>query len=97
MRQRQRGEEAVLSQGERSDFPSIVHSSATTRPFDLKTQRTGSWRLPLDGDNSWPAHRCDFVLLFDAAQKQLPWKYTTTPTVNIVTKNGPFGLHYSLI
>ena len=71
MRQQQRGEEAILSQTERRDFTSIVHSSAKTRPFDLKTQRTRSWRLLLDGDNSWAARRCDFVPLFDAAQKQL--------------------------
>ena len=71
MRQQQRGEEAILSQTERSDLTSIVHSSARRGPFDLKTQRTGSWRLPLDGDNRWPAYRCDFVPLFDAAQKQL--------------------------
>ena len=91
------GEEAILSQRERSDFTSIVHSSARRGPFDLKTQRTHSWRLPLDGDSSWPARRCDFVSLFDDAQKQLPWKYTPTSTVNNLTKNGPFGLHYSLI
>ena len=71
MRQRQRGEEAILSQTERSDFTSIVDSSTRTGPFDLKTQRTCSWRPPLDGDNSWPARRGDFVPLFDAAQKQL--------------------------
>src|SRR5437899_3113430 len=97
MRQGQRGEEAIMSQTERSDFTSNVNSSATTRPFDLKTQRTGSCRLPLDGDNSWPARRCDFVPLFDTAQKQIPWKYTQNSSVNNVTKNGPFGLHYSLI
>ena len=51
MRQKQRGEEALLSQTERSDFTSIVDSSARTGPFDLKIQRTRSWILPLDGDN----------------------------------------------
>ena len=97
MRQQQRGVEAVQSQRERSDFTSIVNSSARRGPFDLKTQRTRSWRLPLDGDNSWPAYRCDFVPLFVAARKQLPWKYSPSSTVNNLTKNGPFGLHYSLI
>ena len=96
MRQQQRGEEAILSQTERSDFTSNVNSSATTRPFDLKTQRTHSWGLPLDGDNSCTARRCDFVPLFDAARKQLTWKYSPTSTVNSLTKNSPFGLHYSL-
>src|SRR5437667_107610 len=94
MRQQQRGEEAIMSQTERSDFTSIVDSSARRGLFDLKTQRTRSWRLPLDGDNSWPAHRCDFVPLFDVARKQLPWKYSATSTVNNFTKNRPFGLHY---
>ena len=36
MRQQQRGEEAILSQTERSDFTSIVHSSSRRGPFDLK-------------------------------------------------------------
>ena len=71
MRQQQRGEEAILSQKERSYFTSIVHSSARRGPFDLKTQRTRSWRLPLVGDNRWPAYRCDFVPLLEVAQKQL--------------------------
>src|SRR5437660_35296 len=97
MRQQQRGEEDILSQTERSDFTSIVNSSATTRPFDLKTQRTGSWGHPLDGDNTAAASRCDIVPLFDAAQKQCPCKYSSTSTVNSLTKNGPFGLHYNLI
>src|SRR5438477_277028 len=97
MRQQQRAEEAILSQRERSDFTSNVNSSPTTRPFDLKTQRTHSWGLPLDGDNSWLARRCDFVPLFDVARKQLPWKYSPTSTVNNLTKNGPFQLHYSLL
>ena len=97
MRQQQRGEEAILSQTERSDFTSNVNSSARRGPFDLKTQRTRSWRLPLDGDNSWPARRCDFVPLFDVARKQLPWKYCPNSTVNNLTKNGPSGLHYNLL
>src|SRR5437899_1976483 len=97
MRQRQRGEEAILTQTERGDFTSIVNSSATTRPFDLKTQRTRSWRLPLDGDNTAAASRCVFVALFDAAREQLPCKYSRTSTVNNLTKNSPFGIHYSLI
>ena len=69
MRQQQRGEEAIPSQTERSDFTLNVNSSATTRPFDLKTQRTRSWRPPLDGDNTAAASRCVFVALFDPAQK----------------------------
>ena len=97
MRRQRRGEEAIRSQRERSDFTSIVNSSARTGPFDLKTQRTRSWGPYLDGDNSWPADRCDYVPLFDVAQKQLPWKYSPTSTVNNLTKNGPSGLHYSLI
>src|SRR5437899_2869484 len=97
MRQEQRGEEAILSQTERSDFTSNVNSSATTRPFDLKTQHTRCWGPPLDGDNTAAASGCVFVALFDPAQKQLPCKYSPTSTVNNVTKNGPFGLHYSLI
>ena len=92
-RQRQRIAKAIMIQTERSDFTSIVNSSARRGPFDIKTQRTRSWRLPLDGNNSWPANRCDFVPLFDAAQKQLLWKYTPTSTVNNLTKNGRFGLH----
>ena len=71
IRQRQRGEEAILSQTERSYFTSIVNSSATTRPFDLKTQRTRSWGPSLDGDNTAAASRCVFVALFDAVREQL--------------------------
>ena len=97
MRQQQRGEEAILSHTERDDLTSIVNSSARTGPFDLKTQRTRSWGPPLDGDNPAAASRCVFVALFDAARKQLPWKYSPTSTVNSLTKNNPFGLHYSLI
>ena len=96
MRRQQRGEEAIRSQRERSDFISIVNSSARTGPFDLKTQRTRSWGPPLDGDNTAAASRCVFVALFDAAREQLPCKYSRNSTVNNLTKNSPFGVHYSL-
>jgi len=41
-----------MSQTERSDFNSIVESSAMNGPFDLNTHRSRSWRLPLNNDNS---------------------------------------------
>src|SRR5437660_884859 len=97
MRQQQRAEEAIRSQREKSDLTLIVNSSGRTGPFDLKKKRTRSWGPPLDGDNSLPVRHCDFVPLFDAAQKQLLCKYSPTSTVNNLTKNSAFGLHYSLI
>src|SRR5438309_193120 len=97
MRQRQRGEEAILSQTERSYFISIVHCSVRRCPFDLKTKRTRSYLLPLDGDSSSLFPCSALFRSFDGAQKQLRCIYSRTSTVNSLTKNSPFGVHYSLI
>src|SRR5437879_5652734 len=97
MRRRQRGDEAFLSKRERSDLTSVNNSSARRGPFDLQTQRTRSWGPPLYANGTVAARHCVFVLLFDAAQKQFPCKYSPTSTVNNVTKNSPFRLHYGLI
>ena len=65
-------------------------------PFDLKTQRTLSWRSPLDGDEEFQRVGSDSVSLFDVPQKRLSQLYSQTSTLNNSGRNGPFRLHYGL-
>jgi hypothetical protein len=78
------------------DLTSNVNNSTTTRPFDLKTQRTPSWRSPLDGDEEFRRIRCVLVSLFDLPPKQRSQLHSLTSTLNNSTRNGPFRLHYGL-
>ena len=78
------------------DLTSNVNNSPTTRPFDLKTQRTLSWRSPLDGDEEFRRIRCVLVSLFDVPQERLSQLYSRTSTLNNSGRNGPFRLHYGM-
>ena len=75
---------------------STVNNSMRNGPFDLKTQRTLSWRSPLDGDEEFRWLGSDSVSLFDVPQERLSQLYSRTSTLNNSGRNGPFRLHYGL-
>ena len=75
---------------------STVNNSMRNSLFDLKTQRTLSWRSHLDGDEKFRQLGSDSVSLFDVRQERLSQLYSRTSTLNNSGRNGPFGLHYGL-